>query len=300
MSAQEIQQYVANRISAKGFKDDFLQMLRDLRDETGNVTVKEALDDISFLFEQRRPELQKAIHSIACDLSEIILDKVGSSGYSGNDVFNTFSKESLKAILLQPVEIPKETLEELIDQPVIRELFTTIIYSSIINFWKKINPLLGAVAAAAAEKQIRDFIQPFMPTVISMSVDFLTDEKNNDMMMELNGSVFDILMEQKADLLNHLPTENTGALIKEAGSTLIDDDLLYEKLVEQKNKVLTTIIEKHGSKTLAEVLAEHNFTLSELELTEKEYLLIEKAFLKTKALESFMTKELELFAKSMD
>ena len=139
MSAQEIQQYVAKRISAKEFKDDFLQMLRDLRDETGNVTVKEALDDISFLFEQRRPELQKAIHSIACDLSEIILDKVGSSGYSGNDVFNTFSKESLKAILLQPVEIPKETLEELIDQPVIRELFTTIIYSSIINFWKKIN-----------------------------------------------------------------------------------------------------------------------------------------------------------------
>ena len=48
MSAQEIQQYVANRISAKEFKDDFLQMLRDLRDETGNVTVKEALDDISF------------------------------------------------------------------------------------------------------------------------------------------------------------------------------------------------------------------------------------------------------------
>jgi hypothetical protein len=300
MSPTEVQNYVSERISSNEFKNDFLQMLRNLRDETGEVTVRDALEDISFLFEQRRPELQKAIHSISCDLSEIILDKIGSSGYSGNDVFNTFSKESIKAILLQPVDVPKETLEELIDQPAIRELFTTVIYSSIINFWKKINPLLGAVAAAAAENQIRDFIQPFMPTVISMSVDFVTDEKNNDMMMELNGSVFDVLMEQKADLLNHLPTENSGKLIKEAGYSLIDDDLLYEKLVEQKDRIISAIIDEHGEKTLAVVLEEHDFKLNELELNDNEYALLEKAFLKTNALADFMTKEMQLFAKAID
>ena len=69
-------------------------------------------------------------------------------------------------------------------------------------------------------------------------------------MIELNGSVFDILLEQRADLLNHLPTEQTGKLVKEAGFILIEDEVLHEKIVEQKNKVFSRLshctVKKHS------------------------------------------------------
>lgn len=298
MSNLDTSKYFEERLQAPDFKSSFIEMLSTLRDEIGARSVQEVCNDISFLFDQRRPDLQKAVHSMACDLNEIIIGQITKSGYAGKDVLNTFSQESLRSVVLQPIEIPKETLEEIIDQPAIRELLNTIIYSSIINFWKKINPLLGAVAATAAEKQIRDFIKPFLPTAIEMIVEFLTEEKNHDMMIELNGSVFDILLEQRADLLNHLPTEQTGKLVKEAGFILIEDEVLHEKIVEQKNKVFEQIISLHGEKTLSELLAEHGLNLESIEINDREFELVQKAFLGTGALKSFMIKELELFAKS--
>jgi len=96
------------------------------------------------------------------------------------------------------MSLPKETVRQFLSQDAIQQLFISIITDSIISFNKKVNPLSGLTAALGMEKQIKNFLQPFMGNVINSSTDFVVSDKNKQLFTKMSVSLFDIVKKERA------------------------------------------------------------------------------------------------------
>ncbi|MDZ4727132.1 MAG: hypothetical protein SH817_13335 [Leptospira sp.] len=67
----------------------------------------------------------------------------------------------------------KELLVDLLNQKAIQEIIANIIESGIIEFNKKTNPLFGMIQATGLDKQIKSFINLFLPNFLPKIADFL-------------------------------------------------------------------------------------------------------------------------------
>lgn len=73
--------------------------------------------------------------------------------------------------------------EELIDRMMQRELvqgmMTDLVYTAIVSFNRRVNPLFGNLALMAVDAQIKSFIRMFMPMLQRQATSFLIDRKNH-------------------------------------------------------------------------------------------------------------------------
>lgn len=71
------------------------------------------------------------------------------------------------------VEPSAKLVEDLLKQKAFLDIIINIIESGIIEFNKKTNPLFGMIQAAGLDKQIKSFIQIFLPNFIPKIANFL-------------------------------------------------------------------------------------------------------------------------------
>lgn len=82
-------------------------------------------------------------------------------------------------------EPSKEFLVRLLNQKPIVELLAGIIESAIVEFNKKINPFFGAIQATGLDKQIKMFVYPFLPGLLSKIADFMYNSPKGEEGREL-------------------------------------------------------------------------------------------------------------------
>jgi hypothetical protein len=90
----------------------------------------------------------------------------------------------------------EDLITNLMEQEFIRRLFTDLIYSAIVNFNQRVNPLFGALAMRAIEDQIKGFIRLFMPVLQRQAIAFAIDAGNQRLVLDLTRAVIRRLLDE--------------------------------------------------------------------------------------------------------
>ncbi len=96
-------------------------------------------------------------------------------------------------VLSEPME---HFIASMMRQEFVRSLFTELVHTSIVSFYKKVNPIFGAIAAKVLEDQIRGFIGLFMPMLVERATRFAVDKRNQAIFMDFGRSVMRRLLDE--------------------------------------------------------------------------------------------------------
>lgn len=222
---------------------------------------------------------QKPLHQLLLDPKlvhdKILLQKL--TGYS--NIINNFLSLSIDDIyphqtlaqaaeqqtittllqLTEQVEVKpsREFLYKIVEQDAIKELITNIIENSIIEFNKKLNPLFGAMQMTGMDKQIKNFINFFLPTLLPRMADFiysttLTNEKSHlerDILQTiLNSPIKELNLEQAIN------REKAQPLYEKIKKQIESDDTLWQTSLTIQSNLRNKFLAQHGDKTLKEFL----------------------------------------------
>lgn len=84
----------------------------------------------------------------------------------------------------------------LMESEFISRLFTDLIYTALVSFQRKANPLFGALTVRALEEQIKGFIRLFMPMLQTQATAFAVDPANQRAVIDFARAVVRQLLEQ--------------------------------------------------------------------------------------------------------
>lgn len=173
------------------------------------------------------------------------------------DMVSAESYQAWQEVYGQPIQWDKDMVEEAVNHPAIKEMFVDVIQEAIISFNKKYNPFFGAASAFGIEKQIREFLVIFMDSAINMVSNFLTSEKNQDLIAQFNQQIYQLAMEQKPSFyLNAFPPEGQGRAMEAMGTTS-QDQTLSRNLLSFAQTVQKRLSQDFGDKTLRELLEQN-------------------------------------------
>lgn len=77
----------------------------------------------------------------------------------------------------------------LMQQEFIKRLFTDIVYTSIVSFNERVNPLFGRLAMGMMEEQIKSFIGLFLPMVLKQATAFAVSRSNQAILFSFTRSI---------------------------------------------------------------------------------------------------------------
>ena len=150
---------------------------------------------------------------------------------------------------LEPSPNAEEFIANLMGMELVRGLFTDVIFTAIVSFYQKVNPLFGALATRALEEQIKGFIRLFMPMLQAQATAFAVDRRNQRIVRDFARSVVRQLLEvplgryptlassadrERAEALIRKTVTNAklGALTRQATLTVWDD--LFATIRDQR------------------------------------------------------------------
>jgi hypothetical protein len=181
--------------------------------------------------------------------------------------------ETAIADFVSAIEIypSKKLLVDLMEQKAIQDIIANIIESGIIEFNKKTNPLFGMIQATGLDKQIKSFINLFLPNFLPKIADFLhtTSFGTNS---TLARDVSMILMNAPFSELT-LPSDEQVQVAEEKLEILtkqINQDTKLEMTVKNfQSQIQNRFLEKFGKETLIQFLnlTEEDFNAFSLTLS---------------------------------
>jgi len=90
---------------------------------------------------------------------------------------------------LVDAEAGEEIIAHVLRQEFVRKLLTEVVHTSIVSFYKRVNPLFGGLATAMLDDQIRGFINMFMPMIQEQAVRFATGKRSQAFARDLARSL---------------------------------------------------------------------------------------------------------------
>lgn len=117
-------------------------------------------------------------------------------------LFDPALLEELDAALAAALELSPRAeafVAALMGREFVRSLFTDLIFTAIVAFQRKLNPLFGALTARALEDQIKGFIRLFMPMLQAQATAFIVDRRNQRVVLDLARAVVRQLLERPLD-----------------------------------------------------------------------------------------------------
>jgi hypothetical protein len=129
----------------------------------------------------------------------------------------------LEALLQQRVRLSRRA-EDLIGaimrQEFVRRLFGDIIFTSIVAFHEKANPLFGGIAVRLMQEQIKGFIDLFMPMLQKQAIAFAVTKENQRILLGFVRAIIRHLLDAPladyAQMVSSLQKRRVGALIRTA------------------------------------------------------------------------------------
>lgn len=285
--------YKKRALSAE-FRKAGLETLEKLHNEILDKPIKEWLDIASEIAPERNGENEwrAALEAIIKDIRPRSQSIIVKNGRAIKDIFEAQSLAAWKKVVQRPVDLPPQTVHDIMNQKAIKELFINIIHDAIIGFNKKFNPLAGAMAAFGLEKQIKEFLVPFMDNAVKIGTDFVNNKANQPMFSEFAGKIFDIVIAQKPDILDSLMDKDREDEIWQAIHATAQDKTFRKLAHEHVLDVINDMKKDAGDKSLRQWLAERNLSIPFSAPTEKELENIQKLLAESEACAEFMYREL--------
>jgi len=129
---------------------------------------------------------QKHLSDLVVAANEAVVDTLRDSGLAARDLLGPHSVKEIETLLFDNGELSEDAegfVANLMQQDFTRQLFTEIVFTSIVSFNKKLNPLFGSFAMRAMEDQIKGFIRLFMPMLQTQAAAFAVE--NQDALIDL-------------------------------------------------------------------------------------------------------------------
>lgn len=267
--------YWEKRVQDDAFRDSVNQLAKDAVNELIDLNIGEICDDLSAGIEQSNQKeanefLAPVVRATLINGTPISKALIEEANKALNERMGEGALKAWREVVSQPIDLPPETVQAVVQQPAVKELFINIIHDAIIGFNKKVNPLAGAMGMLGIDKQIKDFLAPFMDQVTNMATEFMVDKKNTAMFQDFAGKVFDIAVSEKPAKYMNLPIEESSKLIADAVEATLNDETFQKDSKESGLNVLAKIKEKFGKQTIREYMNDNNIKDPTRDLTKWE------------------------------
>jgi hypothetical protein len=157
----------------------------------------------------------------------------------------------IDAILKEDVELPthvEEFIANMMRQEFVRRLFTDIIFTSIVSFYQRVNPLFGAIAMRILEDQIKSFIRLFMPMIQKQATAFAVNKQNQRVVLDFGRVVIRQLLDEPlpnySAMISPRQRRKAEALIRKALGNAKLDALIHAVMLSAWDDAYRTIRNK--------------------------------------------------------
>jgi len=170
----------------------------------------------------------------------------------------------------------EELVTTVLRQEFVRKLLTEVVHTSIVSFYKRVNPLFGGLATSMLEDQIRNFISMFMPMIQEQAVRFAVGKRSQTFARDLARTLAQHALEtpvaEQVPALDTRQRKRVEQIIRDTAGdpvvrrhgheiTALVWDTLYEAIRDRKVRDLVDLeqwapaLADGGAELLAEILA---------------------------------------------
>ncbi|MEM7179664.1 MAG: hypothetical protein AAF518_02045 [Spirochaetota bacterium] len=223
---------------------------------------------------------QSLLHSIPSqsNLFPILKELEIDSLYPYSTLADGMEEETLQALLALAEEVelkPSQAfIRKVVSQDAIKDLLSNIIESTIIEFNKKLNPLFGAMQMAGMDKQIKNFINLFLPTLLPKVAEFVYNTTLNNGKNNLERELLKTIVTAHLDELNLQQSIDFGTAKTTLGNLkqrIAADETLHNTFLQVQQELRKRLLDQHGKKTLKEFTGfqEEDFQVFKTTYTQK-------------------------------
>jgi hypothetical protein len=182
------------------FKDVVdVRMVHALVDRADAILAAEALSAVAIkLRGATRQQLRKTKRSLRDILGEQFLEDVDAAIESATNL--TAQAEDFIA--------------QLMERELVQSMMTDIVYTAIVSFNRRVNPLFGNLAMMAIDTQIKSFIRMFMPMLQRQATAFLIDRKNHALFADFARAAARLVLSEPLPQLFEIFNRGTDAEAK--------------------------------------------------------------------------------------
>lgn len=291
----EFREAYKKRALSPEFRKHGIETMQKIHEEILDKPIKEWLDIAADISPDRNGESEwrHALEAIVKDIRGKSQRIIVKNGRTGRDILEQASIDEWKKVAQHPIDIPPETVREIMNQKAVKELFLNVVHDSIVGFTKSIKlPLVGDLNKVVDEKMIKGFLTPFMDSIVKIATDFVNNKSNQPMMSEFAGQILEIALDQKPSILDALMNEELENKIWVAVHTTAADKTFRKRAHEHVLDVVKEMKKDAGDKTLRTWLKERSRTIPFSQPTDKELEHMQKVLAESEACAHFMYTEL--------
>jgi len=253
--------YWRGRIRSAAFREALIDTLAAEIRRLSTTRVRDLVDagEIRRLIAERPPPLvdHKALADLIVQITGVITRQLAARNSSILELLDEQMAARIEAILDEDLvlsEAMEDFVRRIMQQEFVEQLFTDIIYSSIVSFNQRVNPLFGRMTIMALEDQIKGFIRFFMPMAQKQAVAFATSRKNQAVFFDFTRAILrNVLNQPISRLLSTLSAKQrkkAESLIRHA----VGDDSVNALLRDTALAVWDEVYEKIGPRKVGELL----------------------------------------------
>jgi hypothetical protein len=266
--AEASDRYWEKRLRSKAFRRDLTGAIGAELRALGGEKIKDVLDAklVRRLITEWDPGLidRDIVASLVIQGNRSVLGRLQRRGDSLLGLLDEQLVADFDALLDEDVDLSADAedfVANLMQQEFVRRLFTDIIFTSIVSFYRKVNPLFGAVAMRVLEEQIKGFIGLVMPMIVKQATSFAVSQANQRVVLDFTRSIVRELLDEplpsytamisagqrkkaEAFVRKAVKSDKLDALIRETAVATWDD--LYRALRNRKVGDLLRLEEHAG------------------------------------------------------
>jgi hypothetical protein len=195
--------YWTKRVRSAGFRKALVEALRLEIETLAATPVGKVIDRraVSKALVARASKLadRAAIADLVVQVSGLLARKLSERGSSLIGLLDDDLAARIESILAEDLVLSKPMehfIGDMMGQEFVQGLFTDIIYTSIVSFNQRVNPLFGRMTMMALEDQLKGFIGIFMPMVQKEAVAFATSRANQAVFFDFMRAMIRHLLNQ--------------------------------------------------------------------------------------------------------
>ncbi len=236
--------YWGKRIRSKEFRQRLTAALAEEIEQLGRARVAEVIDARRVRDTIRRAEPGFLDAANLADLVMHVNERAAQRLRARKEsVARLLDRDLMKRIdaILDEEFLASGPIQDFIvksmQQEFFQRLFTDIIYTSIVQFNQRINPVFGSFAVVALEDQIKGFIRWVMPMVEKEAMGFATSRANREILFDFSRSMFRHLVNEP--VASYVGT--TTARQREKLVGLLRESIGNHRLQSQMSEVAATL-----------------------------------------------------------
>ena len=191
------------RLQSKAFKRTFTTVLTAEFKSLATLPVASVLDAklVRELIAQCGAHMmnREAVADLVVDINRRAGKRLNRRRESLLELLDPALVADIDALLDEEVAVT-ESVEDfiaaLMRQEFIQRLFTDVVFTAIVSFNKRVNPLFGALAVQVLEEQIKGFIRLFMPMLQRQATAFAINPANQRMLLNFTRAIIRQLLNE--------------------------------------------------------------------------------------------------------